>query len=118
MKAKKALLALGLALAVLAGCWQLLSLVGRPKLTEEERRELALNVAKGFKLPTGEALEEAAQMFEKEGFSIAWHVEHHRGDWYKVWFTGAAPDGRRCGSALFYVNISTGEVRMERVIQV
>jgi len=121
MKAKKLLLGIVLAIAILSGCWWLLAgLAPKPvKLTEEERMQLALSIVKGYKVPrVGETVEEMAKRSEREGFSITWHVERERGDWYKVWFTGVAEDGRRCGSALFYVNVSTGEVRIEKAVEV
>ena len=116
---RKLLLVLGLVLVAVS----LIYLTVKPKptevLTEEERESLAIEIVKNHRLPgVEETMGEAAQRSEEEGFSITWYVRHVDGDWYKVWFTGVSPDGRRCGSAYFYVNIATREVFVERVAEI
>jgi len=112
-------LILGLGLILVAG--SLIYFIARPTkvLTEEERRSLALDIVKNYKLPgIEETIGEAAQRSEEEGYSITWHVNHTVGDWYKVWFTGISADGRRCGSAYFNVNITTKEIIVEKVAEI
>ena len=108
---------LGLGLISVAGI--LVYIATRPRvLTEEERRSLALSIVRSYRIPdVEETVNETAEKYEMEGFSITWHVEYISGDWYRVWFTGVSADGRKCSSAYFNVNISTGEVEIERVAE-
>jgi len=78
-------------------------------LSEEERKQLALNLVKesGF----GETAE-----YEKEGFNITWYVQQVHDTWYKVYFRGVSENGT-CGCANIYVNILTKEIFFDNTVE-